>query len=32
MPGVTVADVTSPQFDWSDPIKWFGQLTEYAGN
>ncbi len=31
MPGVTVPPLPPPQYDPTDPYKWFQQLTEYAG-
>jgi hypothetical protein len=31
VPGAPVPDVPPPQFDSTDPAKWFHRLTEYAG-
>ena len=31
LPGASIPPITPPAFDAADPIKWFQQLTDYAG-
>ncbi len=30
-PGIPTSEASPPQFDATDPVKWFQQLTDYAG-